>query len=144
MAHGFSEAERLEYQRRRIQIAEEREKATTEFKSTYPNLASITADGSESPEYILELSVGLLALVELYDLQERVFRIEIHGSSPVVYLILDPNPNDPTLEQFKVGKIYEYSRSNNAPPSYCTEGWDPSQLGIPATDIGMGNYLIEI
>lgn len=144
MARNFSEADRLAYQRQRVQTQEERARTAAESKQTYPNLTSISADGYESGMVILSECAGLLALVELYDLQDRVFRIEIHGSSPVIYLILDPNPNDPTLESFKLGKIYEYSRSTDTPPVYCTEGWDPSQLGLSATHIGMGNYHINI
>ncbi len=123
-----TEAERLKRMARWAEIGEQTQRMIAELKSTYPNLARITSDGRNlSPETILEMMRGLLALIDLFDLQTRVFALEIHGSAPCLLFIRDSDLSDQE-GSYQLGKIYEFSGD---PPSYQTEGWDPQPFGFP-------------
>lgn len=95
------------------------------LQSTFPNLINSTAYSDEkNPEKIVKKCSDLLAFAEIFDLEEKVHEIGIHGSTPVMWVVVGRNDS----EQRIVEKIYNFKHEHEGEiyDTYELEGgWDP-------------------
>ena len=95
-------------------------KSLESLKSQFPNLINSTASSDiKNEKVIIEECGGLLTVAEMLDLKDKVFEIGIHGSVPVMYLIVEKNEDDSHI----VKKLYNFVSETS--DQFVFENWDP-------------------
>jgi len=90
------------------------------LQSKFPNIMDRTSCSDiHNEERIVKECEGLLTIAEMFDLNDKVFEIGIHGSAPVMYLIVGETEHG----GYVVKKLYNYkSREFD---QFEFESWDP-------------------